>query len=70
MEMQFDKLIVLLSLILPLISCKNNAQKISVSKQEIEKTIGQSDFLNKKYFDGYRMSVDESTPSDHPFLAI
>lgn len=69
MEIRLNRFIVLLSIFLLLISYKNQAQNKSVKKQEIAKTIGQTDFLNKKYFDGYSMSVDESTPADHPLFS-
>lgn len=69
MEIRFNRFVVLVSIFLLLISYKNQAQNKSVKKQEIAKTIGQTDFLNKKYFDGYSMSVDESTPADHPLFS-
>ncbi len=69
MEIRLNKFVVLLSMFLSFISYKIHAQDKSVKKQEIEKTIVITDFLNKKYFDGYRMSVDESTPADHPLFS-
>ena len=69
MEIRLNKFVVLLSMILSFISYKIHAQDKSANRQEIEKTIVITDFLNKKYFDGYRMSVDESTPADHPLFS-
>lgn len=67
MGIRFSKFIVFLTMLLSLISCKNDAQKISVNKQITEKIVQSTDFFNKKYFNGYQMSVDESTRSEHPF---
>ena len=47
MEIRLNRFIVLISIFLLLISYKNQEQYKSVKKQEIAKTIGQTDFLNK-----------------------
>ena len=69
MVTRLSKFISLLSIILILISCKNDAQKRTVEIQNIEKKKQKTDFFNKKYFHGFLMSVDESTPAEHPFYS-
>lgn len=64
MEMQSNKIFYLFILVF-LISCKGEAQKKIIES----KTENNFDFFNKKYFSGYKMSVDESTPADHPFYS-
>lgn len=69
MVMQLSKLITLLSIILLFISCKNDAQKRTISTTKVKELNQKIDFFDKKYFQGYLMSVDESTPAEHPFYS-
>ncbi|MDQ0594780.1 hypothetical protein QFZ37_003149 [Chryseobacterium ginsenosidimutans] len=68
MTIRLSKLITLLSIILLFISCKDDAQKRIVDTQKIEEPNQKNNFFDKKYFD-YLMSVDESTPGEHPFYS-
>lgn len=58
-------LLILSSLIL--FCCTQNVEVAKKSPKTSFSPDRQTDFLNKKYFNGYQMSADESTRSEHPF---
>lgn len=66
MVIRLNSIVTIISFLCLLVSCKNDAKEKNITTKVINKEITQVDFLNKKYFKRYSMSVDESTPADHP----
>ena len=59
------------AVIILLISCKDIAQKnsISTSSKQLKITQESIDFFDKKYFTGYELAIDESNMSEHPIYS-
>lgn len=70
MEMRLNKLIILLTTFFLLFSCNNDAQSKNIKSSKIEITESKINFFDNKFFQGYLMSVDESTPADHPYYSF
>lgn len=66
MVIRLNSIVTIISFLCLLVSCRNDAKEKNITTKVINKEITQVDFLNKKYFKRYSMSVDESTPADHP----
>ncbi|BFO64790.1 hypothetical protein [Chryseobacterium sp. KCF3-3] len=66
MVTRLNSIVTIISFLFLLVSCRNDAKEKNITTKVINKEITQIDFLNKKYFKRYSMSVDESTPADHP----
>ncbi|SHF99751.1 hypothetical protein [Chryseobacterium vrystaatense] len=69
MAIRLNKIIILVSIALLLISCKDDAKKRTINAHDTEKITSENHFFDKKYFQGYLMSVDESTHAEHPFFS-
>ncbi len=66
MVIRLNSIITIISFLCLLVSCRNDAKEKNITTKVINKEITEVDFLNKKYFKRYSMSVDVSTPADHP----
>ncbi|PXW12954.1 hypothetical protein C8D70_11046 [Chryseobacterium sp. CBTAP 102] len=66
MVIRLNSIVTIISFLCLLVSCRNDAKEKNITTKVINKEITQVDFLNKKYFKRYSMSVDESTPAHHP----
>lgn len=67
MEIKYNNLYLLIFISFFLTKCNsqsNNSKSLSQKKQEIEVV----NFLNKKYFNGCELIIDESNISDHPLF--
>lgn len=70
MEIRLNNIVIIISFLCLFISCKNEAkEKNTIVQTTINNDTTQVDFLNKKYFKGYTMLVDASTPAEHPYYS-
>lgn len=71
MELRLSKILYLVGILLVL-SCKGTAKDNIQTKTdtlEIKPNQNRIDFLDKKYFSGYSLAIDESNLSDHPYFS-
>lgn len=67
MEIQLNKLLLLVLVLFLISSCKDDTQKNRIIPQKSEhQSIQSINFFDKKYATDYTMVVDESTLADHP----
>ncbi|MFV0531545.1 MAG: hypothetical protein ACK5MD_08910 [Flavobacteriales bacterium] len=71
MEMRLNKILYIIGILI-LVSCKGNSQDNTQAFQSLEKSTPieiSPNFLDKKYFTGYSLVMDESNIGDHPHFS-